>query len=161
MSFRGNVSAEIFLVLAGQGGAAVVVSRRFLPRYPGSPNGGGQKDVQSRSGTRPSANDPTSTPCQSRCSKSSVSVSWSTSSSRWLEIRCCIDRLNPQPIPVIQPRTESRSEITTFLPDPGRFRLGSGRIPTRPRLPSLGFFGDLRYELRIRHAHEELGGVMV
>ena len=61
-------------------------------------SGDDQKAGRLTRGIRLSASVPTSRPFVLRCNKSSVVVSFSTSSSLALENRCCIDRLKPQPI---------------------------------------------------------------
>ena len=64
--------------------------------YGGLMYGVGQISGQSGVGSLLSANDSTSRTFVLRCNKFLVDTSWSTSSSLYLEIRCCIDRLKPQ-----------------------------------------------------------------
>ena len=63
-------------------------------------NPGREKDLsgmRSFPESRLSAIDPTSIPSVHLCNRFSVDTSFSTPLSLYLEFRCCIDRLNPQP----------------------------------------------------------------
>jgi adenylate cyclase len=74
-----------------------VESLRTQREYAVSMSDLGQTGEQSRLGTHLSASDPTSSFFVLRCSKSCVVASFSTSPSRVLECRCCIDRLRSPP----------------------------------------------------------------
>ena len=75
---------------------SVVVCRRFEPGCQRPIHGSCRKAGRWLAVSHLVAIDPTSTPCQRRCNWSSFGISFSTSLSLLIEIRCCSDRLNPQ-----------------------------------------------------------------
>src|ERR1700676_2278147 len=87
-------------------------SHRSLTESLGWRNGRGQRVVRYRAATHPSATDPTSLPSGLRCNKSLVAASYTTSSSLYLEFRCCTHRLNPQ----VKPVCTARRRPTRLVP---------------------------------------------
>src|ERR1700739_1840565 len=70
--------------------------QRSEPKSLEPSHGGGQRAGQYCVASRLAATDPTSSPSALRCKQSLFDTSSSTSSPLKLEIRCCIDQLNPQ-----------------------------------------------------------------
>jgi hypothetical protein len=82
-------SVNVFVLAAGYRLSATECS--------GSMSDCGQSDGLWSSATRLSATGPTLTLYQLRCNKSSSGPALATSSSLWLEFRCCVDPLSSQP----------------------------------------------------------------
>lgn len=95
------------------------VYRRSQTRSVEPRSGRGRKGQRCRVSIPRAPTDPKSSPSGFRCSRSSVAASLWTSSPPWLENRCCIDQLNPQPMAVCRspPKRSLASEM------PARFNM--------------------------------------
>ena len=93
-----------------------VVCRRFAPGCQRPIHGSCQKAGRWLAVSHLVAIDPTSTPCQRRCNGSSFGISFSTSPSLLIEIRCCSDQLRPPPKAEVSRIRKRRPRRTVLYP---------------------------------------------